>query len=80
MEEQETNVTQKQGSGVGGAILAILIAGVIIASFVLISQDKMDVAIYVIATFLAVIWLFLTIRLCADVHAIRKHLDSKEGR
>lgn len=51
MEEQETNVTQNQGSGVGGAILAILIAGVIIASFVLISQDKMDVAVYVIATF-----------------------------
>lgn len=80
MEQNETNVTQKQGSGTGGAILAILIAGVIIASFILISQDKMDVAVYVIATFLAAIWLLLTIRLCVDVHAIRKHLDSKEGR
>lgn len=80
MEQNETNATQNQGSGVGGAILAILIAGVIIASFILISQDKMDVAVYVIATFSAAIWLFLTIRLCVDVHAIRKHLDSKESR
>ncbi len=80
MEQNETNATQNQGSGVGGAILAILIAGVIIASFILISQDKMDVAVYVIATFLAAIWLFLTIRLCVDVHTIRKHLDSKESR
>lgn len=80
MEQNETNVTQKQGSGTGGAILAVLIAGVIIASFILVSQGKTNIAIYIIAGFFALIWLFLTIRLCVDVHAIRKHLDSKESR
>ncbi len=79
MEEQETNVTQKQGSGAGGAILAVLIAGVIIASLILVSQGKTSIVIYIIAGFFALIWLFLTIRLCVDVHAIRKYLDNKEG-
>ena len=76
-EQNETNVTQKQESSNGAALLAVLIAGVIIASTILISVGKQEIAIYVIAAFFALITLFLVVRLCVDVHAIRKMLEEK---
>ena len=76
-EQNETNVTQKQESSNGAALLAVLIAGVIIASAILISVGKNDIAIHVIAAFFALVTLFLAVRLCGDVHAIRKMLEER---
>ena len=77
MEEQETNVTQKQESSNGAALLAVLIAGVFIATVILMSIDKKDIAIIVNEVFFGLLFLFLAVRLCVDVHVIRKMLEEK---
>ena len=80
MEEQETKGMKNDGGGTGGAILALLIAGVLIAALIFVVEGKAIVSAWIIAIAWGLFCIFLGIRLCFDVHAIRKHFDSKEGR
>lgn len=80
MEEQETKGMKNDGGGTGSAILALLIAGVLIAALIFVVEGKAIVSAWILAIAWGLFCLFLGIRLCFDVHAIRNHLDSKEGR
>lgn len=80
MEEQETKGIKNDSSGTGGAILALLIAGVLIVALIFVVEGKAIVSAWILGVAWGLFCLFLGIRLCFDVHAIRKRLDSKEGR
>ena len=80
MEEQETKGIKNDSSGTGGAILALLIAGVLIAALIFVVEGKAIVSAWILGVAWGLFCLFLGIRLCFDVHAIRKYLGSKEGR
>lgn len=81
MEEKTTKTdNQSNSEDIKINVISILLGLAFLLGVFLALTGRFMILLWIIGIFLSLFCLFLGIRLCFDVHAIRKHLDSKEGR
>lgn len=82
MEEKTTKTDNqsKNSEDIKINVISILLGLTFLLGLFLALTDRFIILLWIIGVSLSLFCLFLGIRLCFDVHAIRKHLDSKEGR
>lgn len=81
MEEKTTKTdNQRNSEDIKINVISILLGLTFLLGVILTLTGRFMILLWIIGVFLSLFCLFLGIRLCFDVHAIRKHLDSKEGK
>ena len=82
MEEKTTKTDNqnKNSEDIKINVISILLGLTFLLGLFLALTGRFIILLWIIGVSLSLFCLFLGIRLCFDVHAIRKHLDSKEGR
>lgn len=82
MEEKNTKIDNqsKNSEDIKINVISILLGLAFLLGVILALTGRFIILLWIIGVSLSLFCLFLGIRLCFDVHAIRKHLDSKEGR
>lgn len=82
MEEKTTKTDNqsKDSEDIKINVISILLGLALLLGIFLALTGRFMILLWIIGIFLSLFCLFLGIRLCFDVHAIRKYLDSKEGR
>ena len=82
MEEKTTKTDNqnKNSEDIKINVISILLGLTFLLGLFLALTGRFIILLWIIGVSLSLFCLFLGIKLCFDVHAIRKHLDSKEGR
>lgn len=82
MEEKTTKTDNqsKNSEDIKINVISILLGLTFLLGLFLTLTGRFIILLWIIGVSLSLFCLFLGTRLCFDVHAIRKHLDSKEGR
>lgn len=82
MEEKTTKTDNqsKNSEDIKINVISILLGLTFLLGLFLALTGRFIILLWIIGVSLSLFCLFLGIRLCFDVHAIRKHLNSKEGR
>lgn len=76
----KTDNQSKSSEDIKINVISILLGLAFLLGVFLALTGRFMILLWIIGISLSLFCLFLGIRLCFDVHAIRKHLDSKEGR